>query len=115
MNIPRQVYAIKHNITNHIYIGSSSNVTVRVRKHLGDLRRHKHTVEDMQADFDQYGEDYTVTILDDINVYSDKDKEYEWMLKLSTNVRGVGYNYKDSYAKYLERKKKSCPKTKKNY
>ena len=49
----------------------------------------------MQTDFDRYGENYTVTILDEISKYEDRSKEYEWMHKLQSHIRGKGYNYKD--------------------
>lgn len=64
--------------------------------HLG-----KHPIEDMQKDFDEYGEDYSFLVLDDILEYADKNKEYEWMRKFNSFTRGIGYNYKDHYAKYL--------------
>lgn len=91
-----KIYAIRHNITNRVYVGSSKNVDIRLRKHMNDLRAHKHCVEDMQEDFDKYGEDYTFTILEDIYQYSDKHKEYEWMEKYQSHIRGIGYNYKDT-------------------
>ena len=95
MRYPRKVYAIRHNVTNRVYIGSSYHVDHRFKSHLYKLRAHKHHVEDMQEDFDKYGEDYTLTILDDIAWRSEKDKEYEWMKKYQSHIRGIGYNYKD--------------------
>lgn len=96
MEFPRKVYAIKHNKTGRIYIGSSSNLDRRIKHHMAALRRHAHTVEDMQADYDKYGEDYTLSILEEIFEYKDRKKEYEWMGKYQSNIRGIGYNYKDS-------------------
>lgn len=95
MNFPRQVYAIKHNATNRVYIGSSDDVERRFKSHLNKLRAHKHHIEDMQADFDLYGENYTFTVLEDIVKFDDKSKEYEWMKKYQSHIRGIGYNYKD--------------------
>ena len=95
MNMPRKVYAIQHNVTKKIYIGSTKNVDSRYLAHIYDLRAGKHTVEDMQADFDLYGEDYSLFILDEIVEYKDRIKEYEWMHKYNTFTRGIGYNYKD--------------------
>lgn len=77
MKIPRQVYAIQHNITKKIYIGSSSNVTDRYWNHIYRLRKGKHQNIDMQRDFDEYGENYSLFILDTISNYSERDKEYE--------------------------------------
>lgn len=94
MKIPRVVYAIQHNKIKKIYIGSSTNVEKRYFQHINALRRGKHIVEDMQKDFDRYGEDYSLYILETINRYEDRFKEYEWMLKYKTNIREIGYNYK---------------------
>ena len=95
MNFPRKVYAIRHNVTNRVYIGSSANVDRRLKAHINALRRHAHIVEDMQEDFDKYGEDYTFTILDEVFEYDDKAKEYEWMKKYQSHIRSIGYNYND--------------------
>lgn len=95
MNYPRKIYAIRHNATDRVYIGSSCNVDRRVHSHLLSLRAHRHPVPDMQKDFDEYGEDFTVTVLDRINGPDEKNKEYEWMDKYQSFVRGIGYNYKD--------------------
>lgn len=95
MKIPRKIYAIKHNITGRIYIGSSRNVESRFKSHIGQLRIGKHPVADMQSDFNEFGENFSFFVLDEIKNYEERAKEYEWMRKLETNVRGKGYNYKD--------------------
>lgn len=95
MKYPRKVYAIRHNVTDRVYIGSSCNVDRRFKQHLYALQAHTHVVDDMQKDYDEHGEDFTLTILDTINDESEIEKEYEWMDKYQSFVRGVGYNYKD--------------------
>lgn len=95
MKYPRKVYAIRHNTTNKVYIGSSCNVDRRFLQHLYGLRAHKHPVLDMQKDFDEYGEDFTLTVLDTINDSSEDCKEYKWMDKYQSFVEGMGYNYQD--------------------
>lgn len=97
MDVPRTVYAIRHNITQRIYIGSSKNVDLRIKQHLNALRRGTHHIEDMQKDFNEYGESYTITTLDVINRYADKEKEYIWMNTYQSYVREIGYNYKDKH------------------
>lgn len=96
IRFPRTVYAIQHNITKRIYVGSSNNIESRYWGHMSALRNHKHNVEDMQSDFNEYGEDYSLFILDEIKEFSERRKEYEWMGKLKSNIRGIGYNYKDN-------------------
>lgn len=95
MDFPREIYMIRHNKTGRMYIGSSKNAMKRCRSHLNLLRSRKHIVEDMQKDFDECGEDYTITVLETITDYSDRNREYEWMKRHSSHIRGIGYNYKD--------------------
>ena len=95
MNFPRSVYMIKHNATGRIYIGSTAHLKNRLSCHLSRLRCGKHHIEDMQADFDKYGENYTIEVLDEIATIEEKHKEYEWMKKFNSLERGVGYNYRD--------------------
>lgn len=95
MNYPRKVYAIRHNVTGRVYIGSSCRVDRRFQQHISDLRCHRHPVEDMQADFDQYGDDFTLTVLEHVATNADRNREYDWMKKNQSYIRGVGYNYKD--------------------
>ena len=102
MRLPRQIYAIKHNITKRIYIGSSKSAEKRFKAHLGNLRCKKHPVEDMQSDYDKYGEDFTFAVIGEIRNYADRHWEYDLMKLFGTNVRGQGYNYKDKSVKTRE-------------
>lgn len=67
----------------------------RYWSHIYRLRNHQHSIEDMQRDYDDFGEDYSLYLLDEIKVFSERRKEYEWMTKLKSYTRGRGYNYKD--------------------
>ena len=98
MDRPRYVYAIQHNISKCIYIGSSQDVETRYHNHMYQLRAGKHKIEDMQADFDKYGEDYSLFILEEFTSCRDRSLEYEWMMKYQSHIRGKGYNYKDRVA-----------------
>ena len=99
MIIPRTIYAIQHNVTKKIYIGSTKDVKKRYFSHIYNLRAGQHAIEDMQDDFIEYGEDYSVYELETITDFADRGKEYDWMRKYSTHIRGIGYNYKDKAAK----------------
>ena len=103
MKYPRTVYLIRHNKTKRIYIGSSNRPEQRFKSHMDALRSGRHPVEDMQSDFDLYGEDYTVEFLEVITKYEDRNHEYKWMKKYNSHIRGIGYNYKD--VTNIERKK----------
>lgn len=106
MKFPRTVYAIQHNITKKIYIGSSFDVPTRYWNHIYRLRNRKHGIKDMQDDFDKYGEDYSLFILDEIMNYEECEKEYEWMNKYGSNIRRKGYNYKDKATSKLRKTNK---------
>lgn len=95
MRLPRKVYAIQHNVTKKIYIGSSHDTDARYKSHIWALRAGKHSVDDMQDDYDEYGEDYSVFILDEITEFAQRGREYEWMRKYNSVDRKYGYNYKD--------------------
>lgn len=62
------------------------------------LRRGKHPVEDMQNDYNTYGEVFEGIILEE---FSPKDfdgitrKEGYWQHAFNTKDRSKGYNYKD--------------------
>ena len=102
MDFPRTVYAIRHNKTNRVYIGSSKRPESRVNGHIYALRGGRHPVEDMQSDFDKYGEDYTISFLEVITEHENRFREYDLMKEFKSNIRGFGYNYKD---RYFNRKK----------
>lgn len=95
MKIPRTIYAIQHNKTKRIYIGSSADVPTRYWNHIYRFRSGKHNIKDMQKDFDDFGEDFSLFILDEINSYADRIKDHEWMKKYQSYIRGKGYNYND--------------------
>lgn len=99
---PRDVYAIQHNETKKIYIGTSRDVQQRYRTHIWDLKRGDHNSAEMQSDFDKYGENYSLFILDRLEKPSENKREYEWMEKLRTTDPRYGYNAQDLKYKSLE-------------
>lgn len=103
MDFPRTVYAIKHNKTGRMYIGSSRRPDVRLKSHFASLKRGKHPVEDMQSDFDEFGDDYTIIYLEEITEFRDRSHEYDWMRMYCTHIRGKGYNYKDIHVQPRKR------------
>lgn len=98
MDFPRDVYAIQHNVTGRIYIGSTSvNVNERYRQHMGLLRSGKHSNKEMQRDFYEFGEDYTLFVIDKIADYEHRSLEQVWMEKLKTYDNRIGYNGNDPF------------------
>ena len=101
---PRKIYAIKHNITGKVYIGSTGKtIEERYRRHISALRKHKHPSKLMQKDFEEFGENYTVYELGEITEYAYREKEYEYILKYKTYDPEIGYNQGD----YNVRRKRS--------
>lgn len=99
MDYPRIVYAIQHNVTGRIYVGSTMNLKNRYKQHIWDLRKNKHTNKEMQFDFNEYGENYSLYVLDTIRDYKHCSIEQLWMKKLKTNNPQIGYNMNNPYFK----------------
>ena len=89
------VYAIQHNVTGRIYIGRTQNLQQRCTSHFSALKKGIHKIGLMQSDYNAYGDDYTVFIVDEIHSFDERGKEIEWMEKLKTYDPDIGYNYKD--------------------
>ena len=99
------IYCIKHNVTGKEYIGRTGAFEKRIAYHMSLLRNGKHIVEDMQSDYDKYGEDYTITVLDEITDKEQRKREHELMLSRGSHIRGKGYNYKDECNRCRTRRK----------
>lgn len=96
---PRDIYMIRHNVTQRVYIGSSGRLTQRIASHFYALRSGTHHVKDMQKDFDEYGDDFTIEVIGKIEKISENRKEFEAMDRYHSCVRGIGYNYKDPHTR----------------
>lgn len=92
---PRSIYKITHIPTGRIYIGSSNVPKYRLESHMSALKHGRHPVEDMQADYDELGDNYDFSIIGQIKDATENHKEYDCMLECGSNIRGQGYNYKD--------------------
>lgn len=106
MKFPRDVYAITNTVTGRIYIGSTSNIEERFRSHINALRRGNHPNRDMQSDYDEYGDHFRFTIVDHVSSYEQRVKECEWMDRLHTGVRQIGYNFNDPHYTSRGRRKR---------
>jgi hypothetical protein len=89
-----------------MYIGRTTNALEhRIEKHFSDLRGHHHPVEDMQHDFDVYGDDFEVFLIaavDEKNPWGESPEKY-YIRKYGTYDRSRGYNYKDPISGMLAR------------
>ena len=92
----RTVYMIKNTGNGKAYIGSSCSLDGRVEKHICALRHHRHKVEDMQSDFEKYGENMFCAV--PLGKFPDDEAirmETFYQRIFRTNERAYGYNYKD--------------------
>ena len=92
MTFPQVVYAMQHRVTKKIYIGLTSNLASRYRSHMSLLRKNKHHSKLMQKEYNEYGGEYDVFILDKVEKYTERCKEREWMQYYQTKDKHYGYN-----------------------
>ncbi len=95
MEYPKVVYAMQHRVTKKIYIGLTRNLETRYQTHLSLLRNNKHTALLMQKEYNEHGGLYDVFILDEVNSYTERYKEFEWMRYYKTQDERFGYNSQD--------------------
>lgn len=107
MKLPRTVYALRHEATGKMYIGSTADLPKRFKSHCSRLKCGTHNSKSLQADFDHYeNKNLTLIALEEITAYRDKDKEYEWMDFYQTTDPARGYNSADPHFNHRPRSKK---------
>lgn len=93
----RTIYVIKNTINNRMYVGCSTNYSERMNVHFRNLRGQRHPIDEMQDDFNKYGEKAFVCQI--IRECYDKKEasrvEAFYMSLLKTHDHAHGYNYKD--------------------
>ena len=94
MEFPRIIYALRHDKTGKVYIGSTSDLQTRIRHHANLLKNGRHTNQALQADFNQ-DEGLTLFLVDVVHGMDDRCKEKLWMDALHSRDSRCGYNGKD--------------------
>lgn len=89
------VYAITNTATGKAYIGMTENYDRRIKYHMSRLKNGKHFVEDMQSDFNKYGDFFVTSILEEVTNRKQRRREFELIESHKTYLREIGYNYKD--------------------
>ncbi len=112
------IYQIKNIINNKSYIGSSTNILKRVRRHSTVLRHNKHINKYLQNAVNKYGqESFIFELLECCNIDNLIEREQHYMdtLKPQYNLRPLaennsGYVYSEE-AKAKMRGRKLSPET----
>lgn len=94
------VYALRHNVTNKLYVGATCDLGSRIYSHITALRRHNHPSKLLQHDYDIYGDDISYAILAECNTgdtYTLHRLEKLYMTILDTKNPDKGYNGKDNF------------------
>ena len=89
------IYAIQHNVTDRIYVGITEDVGRRVKLHFSELKGHRHHNYEMQKDFDEFGFDYSVFVLEFSVLPGNRWKERYYIETLHTDDPAIGYNGND--------------------
>ena len=89
------VYAIKNNVNNKMYIGSSKNIKRRYYTHVLRLQKNKHVSNSFNNDWNTLGEDnFELLILEIVNDLSQlKEREQYYLDKFKTYDNNIGYNH----------------------
>ncbi len=92
------IYTITNLVTGRTYVGKTQRglPSARVVKHFEALRSNRHSVEQLQEDFNKYGEDsFVVKYLDSFDDMEGARMEVFMMKVLRSQDKRFGYNYKD--------------------
>lgn len=88
----KQIYAIQHNVTKRIYVGTCNRSDCRIKKHMHDLLRGSHTNKELQKDFDTYGMEFSFYLLEVVESKYRMKAERAWQNALRSNDIKTGYN-----------------------
>ena len=95
MGKPAVVYALIHEPTGKVYVGSTRQISSRIQLHMEALKRGAHKAPGMQDDYNKYGGPYTVRILEVIRGSRPTDMGSLWMDALGSRDPERGYNARD--------------------
>ena len=97
MEQKKLVYVITNKVNGKRYVGSTERpAAYRFQEHISNLRGHRHHSEDLQKDYDKYGEAvFSFEVVDEVTKSGKESEEYEWMRRLHTYDPLFGYNNDD--------------------
>lgn len=85
-------YAMRHKVTNKVYVGCTEGYSIRIADHMGNLKRGTHPNKLMQRDCDKYGIDFDLFLLEEDDYDKPTWREREWQTMLKSNDERYGYN-----------------------
>lgn len=88
------IYLITNTANEKVYIGQSSQLSVRWRQHKSDLKSNYHKNKYLQADYNLHGLvsfEYSVLEYVDIKILGDEREQY-WISRYKSSQRENGYN-----------------------
>ena len=101
------IYALRHEPTGKMYVGSTTNIGKRIQSHIELLKRGEHPAHGMQDDFNKYGGPYTVHILEVlVDPVKPTEQESLWMSALNSRDPQIGYNAGDPSRNHSIKKRK---------
>jgi group I intron endonuclease len=91
------IYELRCNITNKVYIGSSKNISKRIREHINNLRKNKHGNSYLQRAWKKYSENsFTYKCLENLPRRSNYKKilniEQKYLDSIEPWKEEFGYN-----------------------
>jgi len=90
------IYAIRLvGARNKIYVGMSDDPYFRFHNHVNALKGNYHQCREMQNDYNKYGGEIQIEILEAAPLYGIRTYELYWQVKLKSYLPEIGYNGKD--------------------
>lgn len=91
------IYKIECIANDKCYVGRTNNIQKRFNSHKSMLRNGVHPCKPMQADFNDFGEEYFIfEVLDHCDDYMESfELERKWMVELRTFERDHGYSWRE--------------------
>jgi len=93
MNNIRGIYGIRNTVNGKWYIGQSSNLEKRIRRHFSSLRGNRHYNLHLQRAFGVYEESaFEWKILEECSEDNIDDRERTWIAFYKSDQKEFGYN-----------------------
>lgn len=106
------VYSVRCAENGRVYIGSSSDLVVRLRRHRGDLKAGRHPCLEMQSDYTRFGaEAFSFKIIANCTEVERRDAERKYANEYSKNCynKNIWKNYRRETHKRIHNSERTRP------